>query len=129
MTTPAGWYTDPQNPQEERLWDVSSWTASTRPRLPAPSYIPPDHDAKEQALSLVVPVGENGLVITVGYLGLLSLIIPPLGPITLWLAFRARKRKKSYSGPLRIISGFFGGAIGTVASILIVIAVVGGFGS
>jgi len=30
----AGWYPDPQNPMQQRLWDGATWTDQTRPSLP-----------------------------------------------------------------------------------------------
>lgn len=33
--TPAGWYPDPANPLQERLWDGSEWVEKTRTRTPA----------------------------------------------------------------------------------------------
>jgi len=36
----AGWYPDPQNPMQQRLWDGATWTDQTRPAMPsgAPAY-------------------------------------------------------------------------------------------
>lgn len=31
---PAGWYPDPTNPLQERLWDGNEWIERTRPRQP-----------------------------------------------------------------------------------------------
>lgn len=31
MSTPAGWYPDPQNPAAQRYWDGSAWTPHTAP--------------------------------------------------------------------------------------------------
>ena len=32
---PPGWYPDPTNPLQERLWDGSAWTDQARPKSPA----------------------------------------------------------------------------------------------
>jgi uncharacterized membrane protein YhaH (DUF805 family) len=34
--TPAGWYPDPSNPLQERLWDGTAWTEHVRTRMPSP---------------------------------------------------------------------------------------------
>ncbi|WP_082958203.1 DUF2510 domain-containing protein [Mycobacterium alsense] len=39
MTTPAGWYDDPENPHAQRYWDGRSWTPH-RQAKPAPQPIP-----------------------------------------------------------------------------------------
>ncbi|TQK43441.1 uncharacterized protein DUF2510 [Streptomyces sp. SLBN-118] len=44
MTTPAGWFPDPNTPGTERWWDGTAWTAHTRPvqaQVPVPAQVPP----------------------------------------------------------------------------------------
>src|SRR5262245_43489252 len=36
VTTPAGWYDDPQDPAQQRYWDGAAWSAHLRPRERAP---------------------------------------------------------------------------------------------
>lgn len=38
--TPAGWYPDPTNPLQERLWDGSEWVNRVRVRAPVPAAQP-----------------------------------------------------------------------------------------
>jgi uncharacterized protein with PQ loop repeat len=38
--TPAGWYPDPTNPLQERLWDGSEWIDRVRVRAPVPAAQP-----------------------------------------------------------------------------------------
>src|SRR4051812_41837101 len=36
--TPAGWYTDPNNPQAQRYWDGAQWTSQSAPAaVPVPA--------------------------------------------------------------------------------------------
>ena len=37
MLPPAGWYSDPQDPDSLRFWDGSQWTDQTRPMAPEPA--------------------------------------------------------------------------------------------
>ncbi len=39
---PAGWYPDPTNPLQERLWDGDEWMEKTRPRQPQVGPTPSD---------------------------------------------------------------------------------------
>src|ERR687888_284730 len=32
VTTPAGWYDDPQDPSQQRYWDGVAWSSHLRPR-------------------------------------------------------------------------------------------------
>src|SRR5579863_9295578 len=38
---PAGWYDNPENDTEIRLWDGSAWTSETKPKAAAPPPPPP----------------------------------------------------------------------------------------
>ena len=40
MSTPAGWYEDPENPGQQRYWDGQQWTDQRQPAVPAPP-VPP----------------------------------------------------------------------------------------
>src|SRR5919197_4452911 len=35
VTTPAGWYDDPQDPSQQRYWDGVAWSGHLRPRQQA----------------------------------------------------------------------------------------------
>ena len=42
MNMPTGWYPDPHNPAELRLWDGAAWTNDVKPApMPAPTMPPP----------------------------------------------------------------------------------------
>lgn len=49
MLPPAGWYSDPQDPESLRFWDGSQWTDQTRPMAPEPAapQAPADAVAEE----------------------------------------------------------------------------------
>lgn len=57
VSTPAGWYQNPENPLEERLWDGTSWTASTRPKAPVTHQ--PSHDPNAGRPPAGVPYGVH----------------------------------------------------------------------
>ncbi|MEV0283330.1 RDD family protein [Kribbella sp. NPDC050820] len=38
MSSPAGWYDDPEDQSQERYWDGSTWTDNRRPRQGPPPY-------------------------------------------------------------------------------------------
>lgn len=40
MTTPAGWYTDPEQPASQRYWDGSAWTEHRSPGAAVPTPSP-----------------------------------------------------------------------------------------
>ena len=54
MSTPAGWYDDPQNPGQQRYWDGAQWTEQRQPAAPtAPA--PPPTAAPVVATTAVAP--------------------------------------------------------------------------
>lgn len=53
MSAPAGWYTDPQVPQQLRYFDGSSWTTHTQPA-------PAGADAPAQPQGKFGPQGQQG---------------------------------------------------------------------
>src|SRR5688572_32884849 len=96
----AGWYADPQEPTWTlRYWNGSAWTEHVAPRVQAPpSY--PGHSFPGQApygsvsgggeqpsdpLHWVVPAGRSWQTIAAGYVGLISLLVFPLGPVAIAL--------------------------------------------
>lgn len=53
MTTPAGWFPDPDDPTQQRYWDGQAWTDNRMPLPPPPPVNPPPppqtaHAAPEQ---------------------------------------------------------------------------------
>lgn len=53
---PAGWYPDPSNPLNERLWDGETWTEKSRPARPsAPVTTPPVLPSLPSSRSLTPP--------------------------------------------------------------------------
>jgi len=50
----AGWYPDPQNPMQQRLWDGATWTDQTRPSLPGQV---PGHAANAQTFRGAIKEG------------------------------------------------------------------------
>ena len=53
---PAGWYPDPTNPLQERLWDGDEWMEKTRPRQPQVSPTPPASTPATMAAPTYAPV-------------------------------------------------------------------------
>lgn len=53
MSTPAGWYDDPQNPGQQRYWDGTAWTEQ---RQPAASASPPPPPAAPAAAPIATYV-------------------------------------------------------------------------
>lgn len=41
MTTPAGWFDDPEDPSQHRYWDGTAWTEHRAPKVATPSSAPP----------------------------------------------------------------------------------------
>lgn len=59
-SAPAGWYSDPQNPGQQRYWDGSAWTEATQP---APFTAPPPPPAGPYA----PPLGYGAPGAPMGY--------------------------------------------------------------
>ena len=63
--TPAGWYTDPTNPLQERLWDGSEWIDRVRVRAPVPApqpvpvEMPPPQPVQQSVVYSAPPVAET----------------------------------------------------------------------
>lgn len=59
MSTPAGWYDDPQSPGQQRYWDGTAWTEQRQPGAPAASTLTappakPKHTARNILIVLAV---------------------------------------------------------------------------
>lgn len=79
-----------------------------------------------EILGHFLPVNVSVWGVFAGYLGLFSFLIFPLGPFAIFcsiMTIRDLKRNPRHYGKLRIITGFVGGAIGTVVLALVLIAI------
>ena len=80
---------------------------------------------QDPALRMVLPVGRSALAIAAGYLGLFSLFICFVGPISLIvgiLAVRDLRKHPDKHGMGRAVFGIVGGAIGTLVLLVWVVA-------
>lgn len=81
--TPAGWFPDPENPDQFRYWDGGSWSAETAPGVagtsPAP-YSPYSPGGTTRADRPAVPWWQTWYAIVPGLLFCL-----PFGLVALWL--------------------------------------------
>lgn len=78
-----------------------------------------------ETLGHFLPVNVSPWGVFAGYLGLLSIVIFPLGPFAILcsvMTIRDLKRNPHHYGKLRIITGFIGGLIGCALIVLLVIA-------
>jgi len=140
----AGWYGDPQEPNWTlRYWNGSVWTEHVAPRVqvaPPPGYSFPAqalpghmHGAGQEPtdpLHWVVPTGRSWQTIAAGYVGLISLLAFPLGPVAIVLGvlgLRAAGRQGSH-GRVRAIFGIVSGCFATFIAVVIVINLANGPG-
>ena len=117
-----GWYPDPTNPLQERLWDGTDWTDQARPISPASIRETQNPHSDRTGMSFIGPFGQSNWAITAGYLGLFSLCLWPLGFFAAVAAYKALSRRRTGVGMLRIITGFVGGAVGICVSLVILVA-------
>lgn len=94
-------------------------TARQTPSMPPPKAAK-NYDT--EAMSLVIPVGQSGWAIAAGYLGLVSLLLWPLGFVSVFASCKALSRQRTGATWLRIITGFVGGAVGVGVSLLFLYA-------
>ena len=132
----AGWYSDPQEPTWTlRYWNGSAWTEHVAPRVqaapPPPIYAYPGQppygstsgagDEPSDPLHWVVPAGRSWQTIAAGYVGLISLLAFPLGPVAIVLGvlgLRAASRQGSH-GRGRAVFGIMTGCIGSLIGLLV----------
>lgn len=131
-TVPAGWYGDPQAPQQLRYWDGASWTAHVAAR-PATTYAAPARahgvgESPDDALHWIMPTGRSWETIASGYLGLLSLVIFVLGPFAVVLGIQGIRRagREGSHGRGRAIFGIATGTIGTLLGLVVLVDILNG---
>jgi hypothetical protein len=83
---------------------------------------PPQAKSDNEALSLLVPVGQSGWAIAAGYLGLVSLLLWPLGFVAVLASYKALSRRRTTATMLRIVTGFVGGVVGISISVLLLVS-------
>ncbi len=101
-----------------------------QPQYPPPGQ-PPSQDLGDDAgMRMLLPVGQSGMAIVSGYLGLLSILgIPaPFAVITGILALREIKRNPKKHGTVRAVVGIVLGSIGTLGLLMAGIGLAGFFG-
>jgi hypothetical protein len=133
MSTPTtaapGWYPDRATDGSLRWFDGVEWTHHTAPdpsvqphavQAPAsqqypPYAVAPRDDGPGSAIHWMLPVGRSWQSVLAGYLGLFSLAIWLLGPVSIafgvWALVRANR---GGHGRGRAITGIVGGLVGTL---------------
>ena len=59
MSTPSGWYTDPEDPTRQRYWDGQSWTEHRTDPAPAAAQPAPAQPAAAYATTATLPPKQN----------------------------------------------------------------------
>jgi hypothetical protein len=123
MTTPAGWYDDPQDVRFIRYWDGFQWGADVAPKVAAPVDAAASRGSDtgpSSVLHYIVPVGRSWQSVVAPYLGLVSLLPVPIigqllgiGGIVLGVIALRRARTGGH-GSGRAITAIVLGSIGTI---------------
>ncbi|KAA9134407.1 GmrSD restriction endonuclease domain-containing protein [Microbacterium caowuchunii] len=103
---PAGWFPDPQNPNQTRYWDGTQWTAHYAPPAPPVSTLPPPAAPTTASFAKKIPVWLWAIIAIVGVLAtvllapivaIIALTVLITGIVALvkntptWLRFPSRK--------------------------------------
>ncbi|MFF0066186.1 DUF2510 domain-containing protein [Streptomyces sp. NPDC005279] len=89
MTTPVGWYPDPNAPGTERWWDGTAWTAHTRavqaqaPAAPVPGFGPQTVPMHQPSLTRGGNGGGRGRVVALVTAGLVLVAAVTTGAVLL----------------------------------------------
>ena len=80
MSTPAGWYSDPSLPGQQRYWDGEQWTQQFAPQAhPAQAGVPQANLAERDARNWAVIAHVSA------YVGLLTGVLGFMGPLVVYL--------------------------------------------
>jgi hypothetical protein len=147
---PAGWYSDPEDPSQQRYWDGSSWTEHRTPAAPPeqwgtqPGSEPDPWGAQPGTPSYAPSPGlsfqqrgpqTSGPAIAALVMGILS-IVACLGPITgvpaMVVGRRATRDIDASGGELEgrgmatggVITGLIGSVLWTLIVVLLIIGLV-----
>jgi hypothetical protein len=133
MTTPAGWYDDPQDARFVRFWDGFQWSANVAPKVANPvdgSGSQGIDTSPPGVLHYIVPVGRSWQSVVAPYLGLISLLPVPvigqllgIGGIVLG-AIALRLARTGGHGTGRAITAIVLGSIGTIFGLIVLIGIV-----
>ena len=128
MTTPAGWYDDPQDARFIRFWDGIQWSANVAPKVanPVDGSVSQGFDTgPSSVLHYIVPVGRSWQSVVAPYLGLFSLLPVPvicqllgIGAIVLGVIALRRARTGGH-GTGRAITAIVLGSIGTIFGVIV----------
>lgn len=119
--TPAGWYRDTENPDQERYWDGGSWSEHRRPATPPP----PSATNQQAGGGSAAPTSSKATTSLV--LGILSLVCCGLlAGIPAMIIGRQASREINESkgrigGAGLATAGFITGLIGTVLTSLVLV--------
>jgi hypothetical protein len=96
----------------------------------APAHQQPRHGAglstaDQEAILLLIPAGQSGWAIAAGYLGLVSLLLWPLGFVAILASWKSLSRARTKATMLRIVTGFVGGGVGVGVTLLFVVSMLG----
>lgn len=129
MSTPAGWYPDPQDGSRERWWNGSSWSDAWQPRAGVPGappagQVPYGDQVPYGAPAAAAIAPTHGSAALALVLGILSLFLCGLftGIPAMVVGRRATREIDSSGGTLGgrglASAGFWTGLVGTALSAL-----------
>jgi hypothetical protein len=101
--------------------DISSFP----PPHQQPHHVAGASTADQEALSLLIPTGQSAWAIAAGYLGLVSLLLWPLGFVAILASWKSLSRARTKATMLRIVTGFVGGGVGVGVTLLFIVSMLG----